>query len=201
MENNNYVILVDEWIPIYANVLADLDYNQNLADHLVSIEMILSKVLGAISIAELSSQNTEKLETLGFAVFSLQRRVFHLIPDFIPKQRRQLLALSRETVKEEKFYSEAVLSKEDKMNNDAFLAEIKTWINLVADAVITDEGVLQIILKAPIQEMLSGTATRFSRSAESHGLNLKKIVLFDVADAKVGSIVNGIELFSKPLTY
>jgi hypothetical protein len=96
MADNYYKGLVKEWIPIYENILADMEYNQNLPSHMISIEIMHMKVIKAIIKADFYGQNTEKLKSLVFLVFSLQQEILALKPDSMSWQR-EILSLRRET--------------------------------------------------------------------------------------------------------
>jgi|GEM_PF-4665365 len=199
MSDMLYDSFVDEWNPKYADILADLEYDRNLANHLVTTEVMYMKLNGFLNLGMIREEHMENWKVLGFSILSLQHRIYNIIPDFPSKQRAQLLALSKDIIKEERFHNDVVLSRGNEMTENEFLKELKSKVLLVKDAIITPDKTLKIILRTYVAETLEHVATVFAREVDSHGLTFKMLVLYDEKDAKLATDVLGIELFVKPL--
>lgn len=188
--------ITEEWFSIYPGILADLAYNKNLADHLVSTELMIKKFKGAQLLQE-DGIDTSKWDSLGYLMLNTYYEILNLIPDFCSKQVPQLNALSRDTIKEERFHNDAILAKGVQSDEISLLAELTSWNQVVSGAKITG-NTLHIILKSPNQDLIPTTAVRFAREIASRGVNLKSVYFYDVKDA-VLEPVEGTEIFIKLL--
>lgn len=194
-----YNSFVEEWIPKQSNILADLEYDRNLADNLAVTEMMYWKFSGLLNMGHIAKEDSEKWQALGFTILSLQHRIYNKMPDFSSRQRPQLLALSREVIKEERFHNDAILSRGNNFTEAELLQQIKSNKVLVSDAFITPDKTLKIIVKNYVEGTLEHVATRFSREIDAHDVALNKLIFYDEADAEVIKDVTGVELFVKPL--
>ena len=199
MNDINYDSFVEDWAPKNANIIADLEYDRNLADHLVTTEMMYWKFIGLLNLGVIPDEQMQKWKALGFTILSLQYKIYNKIPDFPSKQRDQLLALSRDVVKDERFHNDTVLYRGIILTEAEMLEKIKLNKMLVKDAFITADKVLKVIVKNFVPGTLEHVATVLGREVDAHGVALNKLVLYDEADAKVVNDVTGIQLFVKPL--
>ncbi len=195
-----YEDLIEEWVPKYADIMADLEYNKNLMDHLVTTELMINKVHQSIPLIENLTGELDKWHSLGYSILSTQHQILNTIPDFVSRQRTQLVALSREQIKTERFHNDAILRKDETLTNEAFLNELRTFVHLIDKVFISPEGDLQVALKSPITETIASTATYLARLVDSHGINLRQLVLFDANNVKVTSVLQGTPIFTKPLS-
>ena len=199
MEDLYYDNFLQNWTSEQANILADLEYNQNLAEHLITTELLYSNLKGLMELEAIPDENLHKWQILGFSMLSLQHRIYNLIPDFTSKQVLQLQALSKETIKEQRFHNDVVLSKKPSQSEENFLAELKNSSMLVKDAIITSDKTLKIVLNSYQTNTLGHIATRFGRDIDACGLALKRLMLYDKSDAYLTVDIIGTELFMKPL--
>lgn len=199
MNDTLYDSFLEDWIPKQADIIADLEYNRNLADHLVTTEVTYMKFSGLLKLGVIADEDLEKWQILGFSILSLQHSIYNIIPDFPSKQRAQLLALSKEVIKDERFHNDAVLSRGNTLSENELLEKLKSYHIMIKDVIITRDKTLKIILNNPIAATIGQTATFLSRDIDSHGVTLKKLILYDAADAKLATDISGTELFVKPL--
>jgi hypothetical protein len=194
-----YDAFIEEWVPKQANIIADLEHSKNLADHLVTTEIMYMKLNGFLNKGLIPQEHIEEWQVLGFSILTLQHRIYNVIPDFPSKQRGQLQALSKEVKKEERFHNDTVLARGNTLSEEDFLKKLKESDIMIKHALVTPDKTLKIILNNPIIATIANTATFLSRTVDSHGMNLKKLILYDAANAKVIQDVTGTELFVKPL--
>lgn len=199
MNNTLYDSFLEDWIPKQADIIADLEYNRNLADHLVTTEVMYMKFGGLLKLGVIADENLHKWQVLGFSILSLQHSIYNIIPDFPSKQRGQLLALSKEVVKDERFHNDVILSRGDTLSEDELLKKLRSYHIMIKDAIITSDKTLKIILNNPIADTISQTATFLSRDIDSHGVKLEKLILYDALDAIITADITGTQLFVKPL--
>lgn len=196
MDDLHLNLIIEEWLSIYANILADLEYNKNLADHLISTELMIKKLKGIQMILD-DNIDKSKWDSLGYLMLNTYYEILNHIPDFCSKQVPQLNALSKNTIKEERFHNDAILAKGIRSDEISLLNEITSWKMIVSGAKIMGNN-LHVIMKSPIQELIPSTAVRFSREVASRSLNFKNIYFYDAKDA-VLEPVEGTEIFIKSL--
>ena len=199
MEDENYISLIEQWIPLQADILADLEYERNLFDHLVTTETIFGKFRMAMEFSDIPADSLQKWEALGYSILQVQHSIYQRVPDFVSKQKGQLSALSRNVIKEQRFHNDAVLSKSDVMNDSEFIRELKSKTMMIKTAVITVDRTLKIVLVKPVAETLEHTATFLSRLADSHGVALNSLKLYGQDGMIVVCDIQGTELFYKPI--
>ncbi|RXF71172.1 hypothetical protein [Arcticibacter tournemirensis] len=107
-----------EWERDSANIIADLSYTKNLNEHFVTTQLAIKK-LNAFMQTEGESQ---RLMLLGYDIYAINQQILDHIPYFAAKQRQQLLALSRGTIKEEVLYNitlanRSVVEEQDFLNS------------------------------------------------------------------------------------
>jgi hypothetical protein len=199
MEDIIYDSFVDDWASRQADIIADLEYDRNLADHLVTTEMVYSKFNGLLNLGLIPDEQMQKWQALGFTILNLQYKIYNKIPDFPSKQRGQLLALSREIIKEQRFHNDTILTRGPILSEAEMLEKIKSNKMLVKDAFITQDKVLKIVIKNFVPGILEHVATAFARDIDAHGGALKTLILYNDTDVTVVKEVIGEELFVKPL--
>ncbi|MBK0379306.1 hypothetical protein [Mucilaginibacter segetis] len=188
-----------DWESKSANISADLAYTKNLNEHFVTTQLAIHR-LHDLMLLTSDKAELQHFMLLGYEIYALNYQILAHIPDFAAKQRQQLMALSKGTIKEEKLYN-VTLNPQQATAEQDFLASLKERDFLIQDALITPDRNLVILLINPQPETLHATATAYHREIDAKGLTFRKILFYDVATATIAPGVYGVPLFEKPLNY
>ncbi|QJD95481.1 hypothetical protein HH214_06125 [Mucilaginibacter robiniae] len=184
----NFQEFTDDWESKAANIEADLLHGQNLDEHYLTVESMLSKLRTMSQAAEwLEETDLTRWQVLGFQMHELRNALFGKIEMFNPNIIQQLRALSKGTIKAAALY-DVTLTNHNTVSETAYLEGLRQQFNIL-DAFITADKTLIVLFSDYQPDTIAMTATAFGRGVANAGLNIKKILFY------------GAPIFEQPLNY